>query len=75
MRITGTLSYIKVETEGKIVKIEGEMAVGGFAAYANTIKRWEAPHENIIIDETTKQRLIKEIVAESEKYDYKITFD
>lgn len=37
MKITGTSSYIEVELDGKIVKIEGEILVGGFVAYKDTI--------------------------------------
>ena len=43
MKITGTMSYIKVEIDEKVVKIDGEMIVGGFVAFKNTIKKWESP--------------------------------
>ena len=43
MKITGTMSYIKVEINGKTVKIEGEKGIGGFIAYKNTIRNWEPP--------------------------------
>ena len=55
MKITGTMSYIKVEIEGKIVKIQGEMIVGGFVAFKNTIKNWEPPYDNEIIDKVTNE--------------------
>jgi hypothetical protein len=37
MKIKGTSSYIKVEIDNKIVKIQGEMFVGGFLAYSDSI--------------------------------------
>ena len=55
MKITGTMSYIKVEIEGKTVKIEGEKVIGGVIAFKNTIKNWEPPYENEIIDEKLKK--------------------
>ena len=47
MKITGTSSYIKVEIDNKMVKIKGEMIVGGFLAYSDSIKNWESPHDNL----------------------------
>jgi len=34
MKITGTRSYIKVEIEGKVVEIKGELLVRSFIAYS-----------------------------------------
>ena len=63
MNITGTMSYIKVEIEGKTVKIEGEKVIGGFIAFKNTIKNWEPPYENEIIDEKLKQEIIQKVIT------------
>lgn len=75
MKITGTSSYIKVETDNKVVKIQGEMIVNGFVAYSDTIRNWEPPYENILIDGVTKTRLIKAITDETKDSKFKIEFD
>ncbi len=75
MKITGTSSYIKAEIDGKVVKIEGEMLVGGFLAYSDTIKNWEKPYENIAIDATTKSKIINAIIEETKNSNFKIEFE
>lgn len=45
----------------KIVKIPGEMIVGGFVAFKKAIKECEKPAKEII-DEETKKKLIREVV-------------
>jgi len=75
MKITGTSSYIKVEFDNKIVKIQGEMMVNGFLAYSDTIKNWEPPFEHIIIDKVTKTKLIKAIIDETKDSKFKIEFE
>ena len=75
MKITGTMSYVKVEIEGKIVKIQGEMIVGGFIAFKNTIRNWEPPYDNEVIDEKLKQEIIDKVVSETQKSHLVITFE
>jgi hypothetical protein len=75
MKIKGTSSYITVEIDDKTVKIQGEMVVGGFVAYADTIKNWEPPFDNIKIDEATKAKIINGVVNESQNFGYKIQFE
>ncbi|ARU60013.1 hypothetical protein CBW65_02235 [Tumebacillus avium] len=75
MKITGTSSYIKVEYDNKTVKIQGEMTVGGFIAYSDTIKNWESPHENLAIDDVTKSKIIKEVIAETKNSKFIIEFE
>ena len=75
MNITGTMSYIKVEIEGKTVKIEGEKVIGGFIAFKNTIKNWEPPYENEIIDEKLKQEIIQKVSDKTKNSHLEITFE
>ena len=75
MNITGTMSYIKVEIEGKTVKIQGEKVIGGFIAFKNTIKNWEPPYENEIIDEKLKQEIIQKVSDKTKNSHLVITFE
>lgn len=75
MKITGTMSYIKVEVDGRIVKIEGEKVIGGFIAFKNTIKNWEPPYENEVIDEKLKHEIISKITYETKNSHLVITFE
>lgn len=75
MKITGTISYIKVEVQGKTVKIEGEKVIGGFIAFKNTIKNWEPPYENEVIDEKLKQEIIEKVSDKTKNSHLVITFE
>ncbi len=66
MKITGTRSHIFIETEGKILKIAGELtATPAFYADINSINQWEKPSDNIKITEEEKKILIDKIIEES----------
>lgn len=54
MKITGTRTYIDVEDEGRVIRIQGEMIVGGFVAYKRSMTKWKAP-ENEPVTEEEKQ--------------------
>ncbi|MFT4146920.1 MAG: Imm74 family immunity protein [Mobilitalea sp.] len=75
MILGGTNSYVRVELNGKIVKIEGELLANGFLAYKNTIRKWESPHENEVIDQATKDLIIQHVLEESQKANFKIEFE
>lgn len=75
MKITGTMSYIKVEINGKTVKIEGEKVIGGFIAFKNTIRNWEPPYENEVIDENLKEEIMKRVTNETKNSHLVITFE
>ena len=75
MKITGTRSYIKVEINGKTVKIEGEKIIGGFIAFKNTIRNWEPPYENEVIDENVKQEIMKRVTDETKNSHLEINFE
>ena len=74
MKITGTSSYIKIEYDGKTLKVNGEMFVGGFVAYINTMK-WEPPHENELLDEKLKKEIISAVVNQTKDKDFRIEFE
>lgn len=75
MKITGTMSYIKVEINGKTVKIEGEKVIDGFIAFKNTIRNWEPPYENEVIDENLKEEIMKRVTNETKNSHLVITFE
>ncbi|MGL5258016.1 MAG: Imm74 family immunity protein [Proteocatella sp.] len=75
MKITGTRSYIKVEIEGKVVEIKGELLVGSFIAYKDTIESWEPPYELEKIDDVMKQKIIKMVINKTKDAYLVITFE
>jgi hypothetical protein len=75
MKITGTSSYIKVEYEGKTLKIKGEMLINGFVAYKDTLTTWEPPNDNVLIDEVTKSKIIMQIIKETKNKKFKVEFE
>ena len=62
--------------DGRIVKIDGELVVGGFVAESQSIKEWERP-AGVPIDEKTKAYIIQKVLEESDKDTsyLKITFE
>lgn len=75
MKITGTRSYINVELDGKTVKIEGEMLIGGFVAYKDTIKNWETPYEQIPITDEEKEDIIKRVIDYTKNSHFVVEFE
>ncbi len=66
MKITGTKSYIDVETNGRTVRIEGELTTTPtFYANINSIKYWSFPHQHIEITEEEKGNLIQLVIDET----------
>jgi Immunity protein 74 len=74
VKITGTSSYILIEVDNKVVKVEGELLVNGFAAYTDTLKNWEPPHEKEMIDSDMKQKIIQEALDYTKDSHFKIEF-
>jgi len=63
MIIEWTRGHILLEMDGKLVKVYGEglLVQPGevcYEVYTNSIKKYEAPHENEIIKEKDKMRII-----------------
>lgn len=75
MKITGTMSYLEIEIDDKVIKVSGEMITGGFVAYKNSMKRWNSPHENELIDEEKKKKIIKEVEDYTKDSHMIITFE
>lgn len=75
MNITGTSSYIKIEYQNKIIKVQGEMLVGGFVAYKNTMISWEPPHDKEMFHPEMRDEIIKEVLKFCETNDFKIEFE
>lgn len=75
MKITGTSSYIEVELDGKVVKIEGEMLVGGFVAYKDTMKYWEPPHDHELIKEEVKKSIVAGVIDKTKNSHFVIEFE
>lgn len=75
MKITGTSSYIRVQINDRTVRIDGEMMVGGFLAYSDSIKKWEPPYEHEKIDDQMKQGIVEAVLNETQNSPFKIVFE
>lgn len=75
VKITGTMSYIKIHIDGKVVKIEGEKVIGGFVAFKNTIKNWKQPYDNEVIDDKLKQEIKYRVINETKNSQLVITLE
>jgi len=61
-KITGTRSYMIVDFGDRAVKIQGELTTTpAFYGYINSIRNWEPPHDNEIIGDTEKRKIIEEL--------------
>lgn len=65
MKITGTSSYVMLDIDGKKIKAQGEMIVGGFIAEKDTMKKFEPPYENEPVTEAVRQKYINEAVQKT----------
>ncbi|CAI1495172.1 Uncharacterised protein [Serratia quinivorans] len=75
MKITGTSSYIKIEIEGRVIKIPGEMVVGGFIAYKDSMKQWEPPHDTEELTEDMKLYIIGKVIKKTKGTHMVIDFE
>lgn len=76
MKITGTRSYILVEIENKVLKIQGELTTSpAFYADTNSIICWESPFESERIDELERSKIIEQIIQYSKDKELKIYFE
>lgn len=74
VKITGSRSFIDVDIDGKEVRIIGEMIVGGFVAYKNSIKEWNKPAGEIINDDT-KNDIIRKVTEKTKNSHMVIVFE
>ena len=66
MKITGTSSYVMLDIDGKKIRAEGEMVVGGFVAEKSTMKQFEPPYESEPVTDVVRQRYIDEAVKKTQ---------
>lgn len=74
VKITGTRSYIDVVIDEKEIRIFGEMIVGGFVAYKDSIKSWDKPAGETI-DEDTKDDIIRKVIEKTKNSHMVIVFE
>lgn len=74
MKITGTSSHIKVESNNVVYLIQGERTVNGFLAYLNTIS-YEDELEKNEVTELEKAKIQKEVLAFTADKEFKIEFE
>ena len=77
MKITGSNSYIKFDLEnGYVLKADGEMLVGRkFVVYKDSMKSWEAPHENEEISDGQIADIIEQVKLSSNQNTVHIIFE
>ena len=51
------------------------MRVGGFVAFKNTIKNWEIPYDNEVIDDKMKKEIMDKCINETQNSHLVITFE
>ena len=66
MKITGTSSYVMLDIDGKKIRAEGEMVVGGFVAEKSTMKQFEPPYESEPVTDAVRQHYIDEAVKKTQ---------
>ena len=54
IKITGTNTFIDVEIDGRIVRIHGEMGMGGFYCHKGSMQEWLVPAGEKISEEDKK---------------------
>lgn len=73
-KITGTNTYIDVEIDERMIRIYGELVVGGFVCYEKSIREWMVPFEEPVT-EAEKQMIIQKVLEKSQGSNMKITFE
>lgn len=74
MKVSGTSSHVYLDMDGKIIKAEGEIIVGGFVAYTRTMK-FEPPYEKEPVTEAIRQKYIDEALRETRGSYMKLEFE
>ncbi|MBM6616325.1 Imm74 family immunity protein [Bacillus suaedaesalsae] len=75
MKITGTSSYVKIEYDGKIVKASGEMIVGGFVVFKDSMKAGEEPHSTEEFNNEIRGKVIRDVIEYCKDKDFKVEFE
>lgn len=74
IKIKGTKTYIDVYIDDKIARIKGEMIVGGFIAFKDSIIAWRVP-EGVLITDKEKRDIINEVIEKTQNSHFVITFE
>ena len=74
IKITGTNTFIDVEIEGRIVRIQGEMGMGGFYCLKGSMQEWLVPAGEKISEED-KKMIIQRVTEKTAGSHMVITFD
>lgn len=72
MKIKGTRSYVLIEYDHRILKIQGELTVTAFFANLNSIDCWKSPFDNIKVTNEEKGLIVKKIQVEQEEDPHKL---
>ncbi len=75
MNITGTSTYVKIEFEGKVVKVTGEFIVGGFVALKSSMNSWEEPYQGEEFEVEIRNRIVEEVIEYCKNKDFKVEFE
>ena len=75
VKIKGTRDDIDVTIDGRVVRIDGELIIGGFVAYKDSITEWLKP-KGVNITEEEKEDIIKQVTEKTKDSEFmKIVFD
>ena len=74
VKIKGSWSYIDVYDGDRVVRIQGEMVVGGFVAYKDSMKNWLVP-EDVPMSEEEKQDIIGKVIEKTKDSHMVISFE
>ncbi len=74
IKITGTSDYIDVQIENRIVRISGEMVVGGFVCNSASIDYWLVP-KDVKITEAEKEEIKQKVIEKTANSHMVITFE
>jgi hypothetical protein len=55
-----------LDIDGKKIRAEGEMVVGGFVAETSTMKQFEPPYESEPVTDAVRQQYIDEAVKKTQ---------
>lgn len=70
-KITGTNTYIDVEIDERMIRIYGELVVGGFVCYEKSIREWMIPFEEQVT-EAEKQMIIQKSLKKARNQIWKL---
>ena len=74
IKISGTNTYIDVEINGRTVRIFGELIIGGFVCFKNSMKNWLVP-DNQSLTEEEKEEIIRKVTEKTVGSNMIITFE